>query len=347
MPRKPKIYSVHISDVQAFRKCRWAWDKSSPLRCNLTPMQKYAPFFVGSMVHHALEHWYKFAIPPREAIDSYIWINCSAQELNDPKIHEQANLAIGLVDHYLLWQKHDRTWLADNNFEFLAPEMEFSTPLWSNTRRKLLLDGTFDGVVKHLSTGHYYLWEIKTTRSLIEREKQLALDSQTDAYASSAQQVLGVPIHGIIYTLIRKKVPEAPKPLNNGSLERKASADTTAEWYLDYAVKYHKDSPNLKQFIDQIYSSYLDGLLQQPNKYFRRVIVQRSQPELTNARLELLATAMQMVDPRTPIYRTDGYHCNYCLFRDICIASKQGKNIEPMISQAFMQNPKFAALEED
>lgn len=351
MPKRYN-YEIHISDVQAFKRCRWAWQHSSPIMSNLQPKDKYAPFFVGSMVHHALEYHYKFAIPTKEAIYAYVAANCTIDELKDPGIMEQADLAMGLVDHYKLWQKHDQTWLADNNFVFVAPEQSFKILLWENSRRRIWLAGTFDGVVQRLDNGLLYLWEIKTTRSLIEREKQLALDSQTDTYAGSAQEVLGQPIAGIIYTLIRKKIPDTPKVLQNGNMERKASADTTVEFYLDCVKKHHSpyfdNDAELKSYLADAYGDYLNELLKKPNNYFRRVIVNRSPAELATARWELLATAQQMVNFRTPIYRTDGYHCNYCLFRQPCIASKQGNTQQyiSLIDNGYVPNKRFLEIEE-
>jgi len=332
-------YEIHISDVGAYKKCRRMWNWSSPLRGNLEPFDKYAPFFVGSMVHHALEYWYKFNTPPVASVFSYAAKNCSTTEIDDPNIREQINLAVDLVNHYLLWQAKDQSILADANFEFIAPEQSFKTILWRNSRKRIWLAGTFDGVVKQLSSGKYYLWEIKTTRSLIEREKQLALDEQTTAYANAAQTVVGYDISGIVYTLIKKKVPEFPKVNNDGQLSQSKSQDTTPEFYLDCIKRNH---PNItKEQIKTIYGNFINYLCQEPSKYFRRLVVNRSAMELHRDKLELIAAAQEMVDNRTPIFRSGGPHCNYCLFRSPCIALNAGRDYQSILAEGYTKNRKY------
>ena len=333
-------YKIHISDVGAYKKCRRLWAWSSPLRGNLEPFDKYAPFFIGSMVHHTLEYHYKFGTPTDLAIQGYLQEHCTDDELVNPNIIGQINLAQGLVDHYLLWQSKDQSILADANFEFIAPEQDFKTILWRNSRKRIWLAGTFDGVVKQLSSGRYYLWEIKTTRSLIEREKQLALDEQADAYANAAQSVVGYPISGIIYTLIRKKVPEFPKIGNDSLLSQNKNQDTTPEFYLDCIKRNH---PGItKEVIKAVYGDFINYLCQEPNKYFRRLVVNRNPSELRQSKLELIAAAQEMIDDRTPIFRSSGPHCNYCLFRSPCIALNQGRDYQRILAEGYTQNRRYS-----
>lgn len=337
-------YEIHISDVARFKQCRRAWSYASPLRRNLEPKEKYAPFFVGSLVHHALEMHYRKQQAPSFSVAEYAHEHCTLAEMSEPNIQNQLTLACGLVDHYLLWQRYDKTWLADSAFTFVAPEQPFRTLLYRTGEKKVWLAGTFDGVVKHDATGKLYLWEIKTTRSLVEREKQLALDEQTNAYAWAASRVLDQEISGVIYTLIRKKIPDEPKENKNGLLEQKASADTTAEWYLQQVKNYHKDIAKeaISKYIRDNYSDYLQTLLQQPNKFFKRVIVQRSQTELDIAIEELKDVAGDMTNPRIKPYATGGYHCNYCLFRQPCLAYNAGTQYLQILADNYQQNKRFA-----
>lgn len=335
-----KDHILHISGVQQFKACRQAWQWASPLGRNLTPVDKYAPFFIGSLVHHALEYQYRFGITPEQSIAEYLAQNCTPAERQSEKILEQADQAAGLLKHYNLWQRHDQTWLADANFEFIANEQPFRVKLWDNSRKRIYLAGVFDGVVQSKHNGLYYLWEIKTTRSIIEREKQLQLDSQADAYTNAAQRMLGVKISGIVYTLIRKKVPEAPKALKDGTLSQSASQDTSAEWYLAYARNYHAGASNV--FLSETYGAFLNTLLAQENKFFRRVVVNRSQYELADSWTQLQQVAREMIDPRTSIYLNESHACNYCLFRAPCIAKRSGRDYEAILGSSYVFNERYA-----
>lgn len=346
MPHKTH-YKIHISDVQRYKACRQAWSWSSPIRANLTPRDKYAPFFTGSLVHHCLEMRYKYDAPVNDAIESYCRIELTEAQQTDPKLLEQIELVRGLMKHYELWQKHDRTWLSDAGFEFIASEQTFSVPLWSNSRNSIELIGTFDGVVKNKHNGKTYLWEIKTTRSLSEREKQLQLDNQADAYTNAAQRILGMPIDGIIYTLIRKKIPEHPKIIKGNLLSVAESQDITAEWYLDLVKQHHfpqsmLDRMLINAWIKDQYGNFIDYLAKRGNNYFSRVVVNRSQIELADSWTQLQAVAREMINPKTAIYRSEDHHCNYCLMRQPCLAKFKGQDYATILNNSFVYNERYA-----
>lgn len=343
-----KHYKVHISDVMRYKSCRQAWQWSSPLKSNLTPKDKYAPFFTGSLVHHCLEMKHTIGLPTSQAIKMFLDQECTPEQKQDQTILDQVQLVYGLMQHYDLWQKQDTSWLADSNFEFIANEQDFATIIQRNSRSIIELVGRFDGVVKSLTNGKYYLWEIKTTRSIAEREKQLALDSQADAYTNAATRMLGVPIEGIVYTLIRKKIPDFPKVLQNGNLSAATSQDITAYYYLDCIKRHHSevlDSLDLvatKAFIKSMYGNTLEALLNNDKPYFKRVLVQRSATELANSWNELKLVSREMISKRTPIYLNESYGCNYCLFRNPCIAKRAGKNYQEILDRDYVYNQRYA-----
>ena len=339
MPTK-KQHIVHISGVQQFKACREAWNWSSPQRGNLTPVDKYAPFFTGSMVHHCLEHWYKFGTPTDQAISDFCSANLTRAEFETPTIQEQVYLVLGMMKHYHLWQKYNQSWLADREFAFIANEQDFSVPLWGNSRHQVKLKGTFDGVVKSLHNGKLYLWEIKTTRSIIERLKQTDLDAQTDAYLNGAERVLGVEIAGIVYTILRKKVPEV-KVLKSGDLSQAIDKDMTPEWYLNTIKEHHKELGANKDYIKAQYGDTLNALLSQENRYFARVVVNRSKAALADSWRQLQIVAQAMIDPRTPIYRSESNACNYCLFRTPCIAKRDGEDYKAILAKGYEAKKRY------
>lgn len=342
-----KTYRVHISDVQRYKSCRQAWQWSSPLKANLTPKDKYAPFFTGSLMHHVLEYWYKFQTPVLESIRIYMDQNCTPEQTKDSNIIEQGALVSQLFKHYELWQRQDTSWLSDANFTFLSAEQDFELPLWSNQYAKCNLVGTFDGVVQNLTNGKYYLWEIKTTKSIAQRTKQLELDSQADAYTNAAQRILGVPISGIIYTLIRKAVPDFPKVNKDGFLSQSTSQDITAWWYVQCVKYHHQDMLSKVSKADQdlwIKANYgvaIRNLLAAEQKYFARILVQRSQAELSSSWKELHSVTREMLSAKTPVYLNESYSCNYCLFRAPCIAKRQARDFQAMLARDYVFNERY------
>jgi hypothetical protein len=343
-----RTYKLHISDIQRYKSCRQAWSWASPLKANLTPRDKYQPFFTGSLMHHVLEYHYKFGTSAGDSIRAYIAANCDAEQQRDPALLDQARLVASMFNHYQLWQKQDRSWLADANFAFISAEQDFTVPLWRNQYAACELVGTFDGVVQNITDNKYYLWELKTTRSIAQREKQLDLDSQADAYTNAAQRILGVPISGIIYTLMRKDLPDFPKINKDGFLSASTSQDTTAFWYLKCIKEHHgamlekvsKEDQDL--WIKHNYGTIINALLQQDQKYFRRVLVQRSQIELANSWQELRAVTNEMLSRRTPVYLNESYSCNYCLFRNPCIAKRAGRDYQHILDRDYVFNQRYA-----
>lgn len=344
MPHQTQ-FKIHISDVQRFKGCRQSWSWASPTRANLTPRDKYMPFWLGSLIHHCLEMRYTRDMPINLALASYPQLDRPLDEITDQRQLENLALAQGLMQHYALWQKHDHTWLADDMFDFIASERDFAMPLWANSRNRIDVVGTFDGVVQSKHNGKYYLWEIKTTRSIIEREKQLALDSQTDTYLNVAQREIGIELAGVVYTLIRKKIPEFPKVLKSGMLSQAKDQDTSAEWFLRNVKIHHgianwTESP--KAWIHENYGEIIDHFARQGNPYFSRVVVNRSQADLADAWDQLQAVAREMVNPRTPIYRNESYACNYCLFRHPCITKRAGGDYDAILARDYVFNDRYA-----
>jgi len=306
----------------------------------------YAPFFTGRLIHHCLEFKYKFNTPIDVSIDVFmrdyelenrvnetLWLN------DQPLIEKEIALARGILNHYELWQQHDQSILADQAFDFIELERSFVAPIRTrsgNASKRFHLAGRFDGVVQHKETKRYYLWEIKTTRSITERIKQLDLEEQADAYTLAAQEILGIELSGIVYTLIRKKLPEVPEQLKNGSLSINKSIDTSPEYLVQTIKAFHPNTdPNT---LNDRYGTLIQHLINQPHKFFQRVIIRRSQAELKAANQEIYQVASEMTKVNIPIYKTAGPHCNFCLFRTPCLMLQQGQNPNQFLSNNYQQN---------
>lgn len=339
---------IHISDVLAFKQCRRLWNWTSPLRQCLTPIRVYAPFFTGRLIHHCLEFRYKFGTPfdvssevfmrdyeLENRVDENLW------NADLPLIEAELQLARSILAHYDLWQAKDTTILSDSEFDFIELERKFVAPIRTLKGRissKFHNAGRFDGVVYHKTQDRYYLWEIKTTEGISGRIKQLALEEQADTYTLAAQEILGIKLSGIVYTLICKKLPEYPTELKDGHLSLNKAINTSPE-YLIECIRAHYGE--ITPAVQSRYEPLVQALLDQPHKFFQRVIIRRSQSELKSASNELFAVASEMVKPRVPIYKTAGYHCNRCLFREPCLMLQNGQDPTSLINHNFMLNSHY------
>lgn len=355
----PKVFEVHISDVMAFKRCRRAWDFSSPLRRNLTPLAPYVPFFTGRVVHGALYHHYYFGVHPVDQVDALVWSETAKLKKDHPTIYaaneqtinEQAQFCKALLEHYMQWATAYNGPFNDRTLDFINVEQAFNVPMRTNRNfiaRRIRKAGKFDGVVRNKLDDKLYLWEIKTTKSIEQRTKQLDLEEQADSYALDVQELLGEPVAGIIYTLIRKALPAEPQVLKAGGLSKNKQTDTTFEKYLAAIRAYHGHNAT-RDFINEHYGEYLQHLLDNGNPFFARVIVRRSAEQLKTARNELYAVAQEMINPSVRIYKTGDVHCNWCIFREPCIAIQQGQPeyAEKLLRENFVQNTYHIRSDEE
>jgi hypothetical protein len=346
-------YEIHISDVRTFRQCRRKWWFSSlmPGCKGLEPRVPYAPFFEGRAVHDVLSVLYETGEHPVDVFHQWIGANVpSIEEEAGPlweaeraKVQESVDRVEGMLEHYAVWRKHYHGPNADENLRFLATEMEFKIPLPGTP---FIMGGRFDGVVQRPNDGTYWLFETKTTRSINELVRSLANDEQAGLYAWAAQQIIGEPISGIIYNLLRKKIPNYPHGLRDGSLTRNKGIDTTLELYWEAAKESH---PLMS--IEELKEYYMDMLLHlesKGNTFFMRHEVRRTQAELEQLIVYLLATAEEMSSPNTVLYPSPGWMtCNFCHFRAPCLAMNSGADFDFILEHEYQSREPFEHPQEN
>lgn len=331
-------HQIHISDVTAFLQCRRAWNWSSNLRQHLTTVQPYGPFYLGTVVHKILEKWYD---------PNGLKVHASGRAIVELRqqpnaIDEFIDFGRDMFDHYLTWQNNDRSEFNDLNLNFLAVEKPVKMPIYTprgTASNKFEFVGKVDGVIRHWGNNKLYLHEIKTCKSIDSRIEQLNFEIQPTAYMLAAEHEYNEPIAGVIYTLIRKKLPVEPDVLGNGTLSKNKAIDTTADCYLSCVRRQHPGITAAE--IKSIYGDVLSNLLNQPNKFFRRVLVTRSQSQLVEMRRMLYDVARDMTNARLPLYTNPGYFCNNCQFQMPCVALSSGQSIDPILSQHYIRNTRL------
>lgn len=360
--------AVHISDIRTFRTCRRKWGWASPLKANLEPAIPYVPFFTGRAFHAALEYYYRDHTPFDETLDKYL----TSEEANMAEIgemwpsekeafDEQIELIRSIIQHYSVWQAQDTKTYCDNNLEFISLEQEFNIPLPipkgvihptlgipsnGHWHPHIHLGGRFDGVMRHIPSNTYWLWETKTTRSIQELTTSLANDEQCGVYMYAASKMLNVPIKGVLYNMVRKKAPSLPSVLKNGSLSKAVSVDTTHFMYQEEVKAMFPDFSD--ETIEDEYGQILETLRENEFKFFMRYPVYRSAYELEMLMANVYHTAMEMVNPNTVLYPAPSWlNCNFCSFKSACLTMNAGGNYEVLLEEEFVNRKSNTSMKPD
>lgn len=344
-------YEVHISDVRAFKTCRRQWQWSSPLGKNLEPDKPYAPFFLGRIVHTALELHYRSndQLSLSDACEVALTIEREKMEAagtlwdeEKEMLDEQSQFARGLIDHYFVWvnsKGHNASEWGDMNLEYLDMETNFVVPLLTeenNPSNRVELGGRFDGIVRRRDDGSLWLFETKTTRSIAELQKTLAWDEQAGGYIYAAQLLMGEQVHGVIYNILRKKLPTEPRVLVNGQLTQQSNIDTTLEHYWRAVLENHPDEE--RETLVRMYGDVLQTLYEKGNTFFSRTVIRRTPREIEELANNLRVVALEMVRPSTPLYPAPSWtNCTFCRFRGPCLAMNSGADYDLLLDNEYRQ----------
>jgi hypothetical protein len=351
--------NIHISDVRQFKGCRRKWNWASPLRRNLEPAVPYMPFFTGRAIHHCLENYYRSGTPMLKSLG--LFLSNEKQQMGnlwpaeEVKVQEQIDLMIAMLQHYEQWVAHmaiEGSRFNDANLEFIALETEFTVPIRNHRGRKspkVALSGRMDGVVRLKDDGSVWLWETKTTRSIQELSRSLVNDPQAGAYMLAAMELFDVKPSGVLYNMLRKKAPTVPEVVKGGLLTRRKNIDTTAQAYMASIRELHPDWD--QSTILEYYGEILQTLIDEGNQFFARVPIRRTMTELNELAKNLWTVAMEMTDPKIPLYPNESWlNCNFCHFRAPCLAMNAGLDYEFLISQEYQKRAKsvsWRTLEEE
>lgn len=357
---------IHISDIRTFKSCRRKWSWSSPLRDNLEPNVPYVPFFTGRAIHYCLEQFYSPAKTPLlESLSLFLGKEQAEMERigklwpqESELIAEQIVLIGGMLQHYTEWVEQDSSKWSDQNLDYWKLETTFSVPLRTPNGRpsnRVFLAGRFDGVVRRKDDSSYWLLEHKTSRSISELVTSLDNDEQAGAYLIAAEELLSVRPMGVLYNILRKKVPTEPMVLQSGLMSQNKQMDTTVYAYIRAAQRQHlKDFGNLQDtnaFILENYKEFLEHLIDQGNKFFLRVPIYRTGREMQQLQYDLWTVALEMTRPSTPIYPAPGWsNCKFCHFRSPCLAMNSGMDLDILLENEYRTREPwqlFSPIEEE
>jgi len=353
---------IHISDMTTFKSCRRLWYFSSLLQRGLEPNVPYAPFFSGRAIHYCLERYYGELTPPLvEAMQGYLQTFLDKEmkdvagmdlwAMEETMFEEQVELISGMLDHYVLWvnSNHNQLW-SDDNLEFISLETEFSVPLLTprgNRSNRVFLAGRFDGLVRRRDNGTYWIWETKTAASPKRLQATLDNNEQSGAYVYAAQQLIGENISGVLYNILRKKVPAAPRVLKSGALSQAQDQDTTPALYLQAIKDNHPGLADDPQWIMDNYGPFLQTLMdrQSEKPFFLRIPIRRTSQEVQGLSQRIWQVALEMTRSSTALYTNASWGtCGNCRFKGPCLAWEAGADVDSILSREYRPRRRWDPL---
>lgn len=330
------MHTIHVSDVTAYKGCRRKFWLSSPLYQGLEAIKPHAPFFTGRVIHTALEDYYMTGLPLGVTTHRAVEVEQARalalgtpEDLLNEMLDEQLPLIYGMMEHYELWinsRRFKRQPFSDPELEFLDMETNFVVPLKNSEGAEsnlIQFGGRFDGVVRRLTDGSLWLFETKTTRSIDEFMNSLIQPPQARAYIFAARELLGAPLEGVIYNLLRKKVPTEPRILVNGGLSVAANIDTSLEAFLTFAKNHHANL-STEEVVD-LYRDRLEALKAE-NRYFTRVALRFTDDNIATFGRHLHRVGLEMVRSSTDMYANHSWsNCTFCGYKAICNMLEEGQ----------------------
>ena len=234
---------VTQSFLREFRKCK--------LQCNYNYVQGWEPikqkdyFLFGECGHFVLERAYRLPKPPTiDEITLFINNFAATQDTSrlSPKDIQQRELIYGLVRAILIvyFVKYKKDW---KDKHFVKTEIPFKIKFMDT-----YLCGKVDGIYRTIGDNYYiidhkFLWNRTNFGDL---GATLPFDIQCNFYLFALRRLLEKNIKGIVYNVILKP----------GQIQKKTESD------VDY--------------IQRVMTEYVSD----PDKYFRRLRLQVSSPEM-------------------------------------------------------------------
>jgi hypothetical protein len=276
---------VTTSEMRAFRACARAWHFGYGLRRR--PLVARDVLRFGTLVHVGLEAWWAWHRDDQtqRCCPHHTPLAAAAEAIDSGPVD--------LFDHAkasALLTGYDARW-CDDTMQVLGVEVEFRAPLRNPdtgaASKTYELGGKLDAIVR-ISSGPYegvWVVEHKTTSEDItpgsDYWKRLRLDAQISIYMVGAR-ALGYEPRGVLYDVIRKP---GVQPLRATPVE---SRRYTKQGALYAAQRDRDETPaEYKQRV-------LADIGEQPDRYYQRGFVVRTEDDERDAAFDAWATASLM-----------------------------------------------------
>lgn len=298
-----------------WRRCHRMFDWGQQYR----PAGTAPALWFGDLVHQSLAEYYGKKGDPVKHFQTLAQNH--AKDIQDEDTYNDLfDLGTGVLQHYVWWAAdHD---LSDQ-LKVRAVEQRFEIPFGDDLTFTGVIDGEFEVGKKKKK----FLHEIKTMAQ-IEKD-WLIVAEQATAYLWAKRKLSPkVKYDGVIFTLIRKKVPTIPEVRTKG-LWLASNAASSVHTIRNAAEKSGLDGSELLQKYQTLED--VDG-----NSFVQRVTVTRTETQIADweNRVKEISSEMQ-VSP--PFPNPSILNCRGCLFREPCVAKERGDNWQVLLEQLYRQ----------
>lgn len=343
-------YIIRTSDRYQFRKCRQLWDFTSKLRQNWEYQPGIEALDFGTAIHAGLEHYYDPMTWGQERVQQSACTVAFAASMGEWKRrlvaanqwesradiwNEHNELGRGMLQHYFEHYADEK-----ERYRPVRSEVEFEVPIpyppeFGDMREQgiepnadfellykwkpVVYQGRIDLIVEDLRDERLWILDHKTAAQFGQTE-HLELDPQCKSYSWAAKKMLGLDIAGVIYSELRKKVPNDPVVLNNGTLSKNKNQGTTVEKYKAKIAELGQDA--------SYYFDFLETLKESQQEYFRRIEVVYAGYELGRQERDIILEALDMIDNPRIYPNPSRWNCNGCQFRSPCLMLQDGSDAE-------------------
>jgi len=310
----------------------------------LQPKSSNQNLAFGTAIHAGLESYYK-GKGLNQGIKDFT-VSLYDSNLDDDVLYDLEYLGKGMLANYDRYASEDRSEIIKVEYSFSLPiqvtdenylshrtSAEFDidhngTLLFKD--KPVHYDGTIDLLIKN-PDGEYWIVDHKTAKTIYDDKFFLNTNDQITAYIW-AMRKLGYPVKGFIYQELLKKIPEPIKPLKRKYKGRKYSVNIQNPVILaDYITTLLNSGEDL-----ELYKDFLQYLRLNPNPFFKRSHIERSEAELLMFENLVFFEAIDMLSPSTVMYPSPDYFgCDFCSFQDPCLAMNKNEDWEYILDNAF------------
>jgi hypothetical protein len=189
--------------------------------------------------------------------------------------------------------------------------------------------------------GGYWIVDWKTASQFGEIEIYLELDDQVAGYCYALRMAMGLNIRGFHYFEIRKDFPRPPEELKATRLGRRFSVNK--QQATDYDIYVETVSVQDKGAYDAgLYDDFLSWLKSEGTLYYRPHTIYKSDYELEQVELNLLAETLDIIDPNLRIYPTPGkFSCTNCAFQGPCLSKNAGEDYQYALDTLYIRDVPY------
>lgn len=314
---------IRGSEVSSYQNCHKSWK----LRWVDHLVRKYpdGKLFFGTLFHKYLEYYYTTGSGMQARVLMEQWLEKEDTAGMDPlEYSDLFHLYQDMASHYEEYYAPDFVTMAP-----IATELQFAIPLYDdNNTFDFAYTGTIDLVF--LEDSKLKFMDHKTVASVDRYINNAVLDRQISRYwfaltalcqgegflwDSTLEKWVDVkdtslyPIlkhykgpEEFIYNILRKDIPEQPKPLKKGGFSKAKDQNTTYELYM----KALREAGLIKvvdgkEVEPSEYQDILVHLENQGNKFMRRLKVYRNWNECTEAMNDFAKVSREMMKVREEI----------------------------------------------